>query len=398
VIALAIVAALVVTISGTTAAMASRGRRPVRHSQPRITGRSISGKTLRASPGRWGHARAFSYRWERCNAAAARCKLIRTGHPGHPVKGRTHKLAKADVGHRIRVIVRATNAFGTTSATSRATAVIKKRSTTVGSGPKPTPTPTPTPSPSPTPPGSAPNPSVGALVPSSGNGSAPAGIPRSDAACAAAITPTGEKRPSNATANNTVPADPSSIQWNPTYKSWPAFVADRNKVTGNFKGTTDEIIQWTACKWGLDVEVARSDAWLESGWYMSTRSGCSAAPEASFGLFQIVAEDCNGNLVHGGYPYVQEDTALNADYWGAWIRGCFDGAFLTSGQPAQNSPAGGYNGQSMSQVVAQHGEDYALWGCIGAWFSNAWYSSAAQGYINTVMKEDANKPWLQAGT
>lgn len=397
VITLAIIAALVVTVSDATAAMASRGRRPVVHSKPRITGQAIMGKTLLASPGRWSHAHKLSYRWERCNAAGARCKTIRAGHPARPVRGRRHKLGKADVGHRLRVIVRATNAFGATSVTSRATAAIKKRSTTVEPKPKPKPPPAPAPSPTPTPPGSTPNPSVGALVSSSGTGAAPAGIPRSDAACAAAITPSGEKRPSNATANNTVPSDPSSIQWNPDYKSWPAFVSDRNQVTGNFKGTTDEIIQWAACKWGLDVDVARADAWLESGWYMSTRSGC-AGPEASLGLFQIVAEDCNGNVVHGGYPYVQDDTALNADYWGAWIRGCFDGAFLTSGHPAQTSPASGYNGQPMSQVVAQNGEDYALWGCIGAWFSNAWYSSAAQGYISTVQKDDTAKPWLQAGT
>jgi autotransporter family porin len=213
-----------------------------------------------------------------------------------------------------------------------------------------------------------------------------------------AVTATGEKRTSNATANSTVPADPAAIQWNPAYSDWPAFVSDRNQVTGNFKGTTDEIIQWAACKWGIDVDVARADAWLESGWYMSTRSGCNAPAAASFGLFQIVAEDCNGNLVHGGWPYVQDDSGLNADYWGAWIRGCFDGAFLVPNHLWQTSPAEGYQGHSMAQVVAQNGEDYALWGCIGAWFSNSWYSSSAQGYINIVKSDEASKPWLQPGT
>jgi hypothetical protein len=174
-------------------------------------------------------------------------------------------------------------------------------------------------------------------------------------------------------------------------------VADRDQVTGDFKGTTDEILQWAACKWGIDVNVARADAWLESGWYQSTRSGCPG-PEASFGLFQVVAEDCSGNSVHGGWPYVQDDTALNADYWGAWIRGCFDGAFNVSDYPWQSSPVHGYNGTPMSQVVAQNGEYYALWGCIGGWFSNSWYSSSAQSYINTVQSDEASQLWLKPNT
>jgi hypothetical protein len=390
------IAAPAVVVSAAPAAVASRSRGPVRHTRPKITGQPVVGTTLRAWPGHWSHARALTYSWERCNAAGARCKVIRTGHAARAATGRRYRLTNTDVGHRLRVIVRATNAFGSTSATSRVTAVIKTLSAAAGQGQGQG----STPSPGPAPPGTAPNPSLFTLVPSSGDGSAPAGIPRSDAACAAAVTPTAEKRPSNTTDNNTVPADPSAIQWNSAYSTWPAFVADRNQVTGDFKGTTDEIIQWAACKWGLDVNVARADAWLESGWYMSTRSGCSVPDQASFGLFQIVANACGSanTPVHGGYPYVADDTALNADYWGAWIRGCFDGAFLVPGYPWQNSPAQGYKGQSMAQVVAQNGEYYALWGCIGAWFSNAWYSSSAQGYIATVQKDEAAQPWLQPGT
>jgi hypothetical protein len=97
-------------------------------------------------------------------------------------------------------------------------------------------------------------------------------------------------------------------------------------------------------------------------------------------------------------PYVRDDTALNAYYWGAWIRGCFDGAFLVPGQRWKSSAAQGYGGQSMAQVNTADGEDHALWGCIGAWFSSAWYSSAAQHYIATVQSDDAAQPWLQPGT
>ena len=29
------------------------------------------------------------------------------------------------------------------------------------------------------------------------------------------------------------------------------------RVTGNFTGTTDMILQWAACKWGIDEDIVR---------------------------------------------------------------------------------------------------------------------------------------------
>ena len=107
-------------------------------------------------------------------------------------------------------------------------------------------------------------------MPSSGTGSAPAGIPRSDATCAAAVQPAAEVRPQNTTANNSVPSNPSTIPWSTGLNGWPHFVADRDLVTGNYKGTTDEILQWVSCKWGIDINLVRADAWTESNWIQST--------------------------------------------------------------------------------------------------------------------------------
>jgi autotransporter family porin len=385
-------------------AAASQTRLPVHHSRPKITGPAVVGKTLRVSPGRWSSVHGLSIRWERCNSSgAAHCKVIhiaRAGRASHAATGRKYTLTKADVGHRIRVVVRGRNARGATSANSRVTVVIKSSAVSSGSaggsgsggGSTTTTTKTTTPAP-----GTSPNPNLFTLVPSSGDGSAPAGIPRSDAECAAAVTPTGEKRPSNTTDNNSVPSNPSLIPWGSGWHYWPGFIADRDEVTGDFKGTTDEIIQWAACKWGLDLNEARAEAWLESGWYMSTTPGCGGA-ESTYGIFQIMVEDCAGDVVHGGYPYVADDTALGADYWGAWIRACFDGAFLDPAQLPQNSPAGGYNGQSIASVIAANGEDYALYGCVGAWNTNAWYNAAAQDYINIVKQDEQSQLWLQPNT
>ncbi len=391
-------ATIAVPAAVSTASAASKhGRAPAHRTMPSIGGKAFAGDMLRASPGHWTGARTVSYRWERCNAAARRCKTIDRGNSRRPYAARKYKLTASDVGHRIRVRVRAANAWGATSATSRATAVVKKAGAP-GSQPG-----------GPTGGGSggagggsggsggggggsgSGGPIYFSTVPSSENGTPPAGIPRSDATCAAEVTPEPENRPQNTTANHTVPPSPSSVDWGTALNSWSDFVDDRDAVTGDYTGTTDEILQWTACKWGIDENIVRADAVLESDWVQSlVASPCGPAGEATYGILQVVNKDCSGNWVHGGWPYTQDDTALDADYWGARLRACYDGAFYNGGQWL-------YNGQTIGQVIAQNGQDYALWGCVGSWFSGEWYDSGAQGYIAKVQGYYTSKPWLKPG-
>jgi len=231
-----------------------------------------------------------------------------------------------------------------------------------------------------------------ATVPSSKTGSAPAGIPRSDATCAAEVEPAAEVRPQNTAANNSVPPNPSAVTWSPTLDYWTNFVADRKDVTGDYKGTTDEILQWVSCKWGIDVTLVRADAWVESSWIQSTvGDNCGTAGEASYGILQVKNKDCSGDWVHGGWPYIQSDTALDADYWGARLRACYDGAFYDGGQWL-------YDGQTIAQVIAAHSQDYALWGCVGSWYSGNWYDSGAESYIGKVQSVYSSEPWLSLGS
>lgn len=299
---------------------------------------------------------------------------------------RSYRLASSDVGHRLRVIVIAQNAWGRTPATSRETAVIVKRP----AGRTPSSPPSKKPG-SGNPPGGNPV-DYFATVPSSETGSPPAGIPRSDALCAAQVKPAAEVRPQNTTANNTIPSDPSAITWNPGLDGWPDFVGDRSSVTGDYKGTTGEILQWVSCKWGIDVNLVRADAWVESSWIQSTvGDDCGTAGEASYGILQVKNENCSGQLIGGGWPYTEDDTALDADYWGARLRACYDGAFYEDGSSWL------YNGQTIAQVIAQNGSNgqaYALWGCIGSWYSGDWYDSGAQAYISKVQSAYSSQPWL----
>ena len=58
---------------------------------------------------------------------------------------------------------------------------------------------------------------------------------------------------------------PSSFYSNPTpSKGDPQSIADFANVTGNFGGTTDEIVRWSACKWGVDEDIVRAQGQNES--------------------------------------------------------------------------------------------------------------------------------------
>jgi chitodextrinase len=207
------------------------------------------------------------------------------------------------------------------------------------------------------------------------------GLPQSDSLCASEVRPAAENRSGNATANNAVPSSP--ISWPST--SFTQWATDRSKVTGNYTGTTDEILQWGACKWGIDEDILRAVAAEESWWHQTTiGDDCGVVGEASYGIMQVKNKDCSGSWVHGGYPDTANETALNVDYYAAHIRACFDGAF--SGWL--------YNGQTIQQWIASNGSDSALWGCIGQWYSGGWYDSGAQSYITDVQNFYNTKPWL----
>jgi hypothetical protein len=144
------------------------------------------------------------------------------------------------------------------------------------------------------------------------------------------------------------------------------------RVTGNFTGTTDEILQWGACKWGFDEDTVRAVAVIESWWRQSTVGDNGE----SFGLMQVRNVNQNGT-----YPYSQNSTAFNVDYALASRRACYEGylSWLNDVLPA-----------GASRYLA--GDE---WGCIGVWFSGRWYDQAAIEYINRTKGYFNNKEWLK---
>jgi hypothetical protein len=106
-------------VSGPSAVVSDGA--PVNTSPPTITGTIQQGQTISATSGTWSGSGpiAFTYQWRRCNAGGGDCKGINGGQ--------THQLGTEDVGHTLRVDVRARNPFGSTTATSAPTAVVPSK-------------------------------------------------------------------------------------------------------------------------------------------------------------------------------------------------------------------------------------------------------------------------------
>ncbi len=90
------------------------------------------------------------------------------------------------------------------------------------------------------------------------------------------VRSTPEVRPANTQANSTRGTSPNG--------RFP-------RVDGDFTGTTDEIIQWVACKWGIDEDLVRAQVVAESYWFQRTLGDFTSDPDA-----------CIGSLRIGNYP------------------------------------------------------------------------------------------------
>jgi hypothetical protein len=203
-------------------------------------------------------------------------------------------------------------------------------------------------------------------------GLAPVGtsLPRSDAYCAAHVEPQPETVPANTTANHTMPS--GTVQFGPWTQRISFFT--EGEVDGDFTGTTGEILEWAACKWGWSQDYAMAEAVRESSWQQSEVGDNSD----SYGILQVrvsrAGDPASANSGWGGYPWVEKSTALDADAQMAYLRACYDGdtPWLGNGYTAGNA-----------------------WGCIGSWYSGDWLSAAAEGYISRVQAVLSSRGWTK---
>ncbi|MGZ4674371.1 MAG: right-handed parallel beta-helix repeat-containing protein [Ilumatobacteraceae bacterium] len=86
---------------------------------PVISGTATQGQTLTTSNGSWnGSPTAYAYQWRQCDASGNNCTNITGGTSS------SYTLAAGDVGQTVRVVVTATNAGGSTPATSAQTSAV----------------------------------------------------------------------------------------------------------------------------------------------------------------------------------------------------------------------------------------------------------------------------------
>ncbi len=103
---------------------------PIHTSDPVISGTAVQGQTLTTTSGGWSSSQplTFHYQWVRCGADGgaadgSNCPAATATLEG--ASGQKYTLVAADVGHRMRVRVVATNSGGNTGAASNATAVVQ---------------------------------------------------------------------------------------------------------------------------------------------------------------------------------------------------------------------------------------------------------------------------------
>jgi hypothetical protein len=92
---------------------------PTNTSAPAISGTAQQGSTLSAGTGSWtGNPTSYGYQWQDCNGSGGACANI------SGATSTSYTLVASDVGHRIVVVVTATNAAGSRSASSQPTAAV----------------------------------------------------------------------------------------------------------------------------------------------------------------------------------------------------------------------------------------------------------------------------------
>ena len=111
------------TSATTTAATTTRATttvaRPTNGSLPTISGTARDGQLLTASNGTWTGSPSYAYQWLRCDANGGGCAAIGGAN------SKQYTVTSKDVAHRLRVTVTATNAGGSTDATSSPTDVVQ---------------------------------------------------------------------------------------------------------------------------------------------------------------------------------------------------------------------------------------------------------------------------------
>jgi hypothetical protein len=203
-------------------------------------------------------------------------------------------------------------------------------------------------------------------------------------------SPDPENRPANKTFNNTIGQHVGPGLF-PAGDS-PQVSTLAPLISGDFTGTTEEILRWAACKWGISQDVVFAQAAVESWWRQDTlgdwgteaqlcppghgpgADGHRGECPQSYGILQI-----RYPYLEAGWPDIAASTAMNVDVAYAIWRSCYNGyeVWLNDEPRGQQYHAGD------------------LWGCVGRWYAGSWHTPAANQYISVVEQYLQERIWEQ---
>jgi hypothetical protein len=208
-------------------------------------------------------------------------------------------------------------------------------------------------------------------------------------------------------------------------------------VDGQYTGTTEMIIRWAACKWGIDEDMIRAQATAEQGTWIQWNAGgderksmnqCQAgnnpdhnstnlwgylisnACYQSWSIWQTKVVYSSPNIgAWTTWPAINESTAFAADHRFASQRSCMNGdqsgyfkgkgiaeTYLTDVENAKTGPYEQSPHRLWNPVTDKYATnvEYIAFACLSSHFSGGWMDAGAQSYLRIVLNHWSNKDWL----
>jgi hypothetical protein len=208
-------------------------------------------------------------------------------------------------------------------------------------------------------------------------------------------------------------------------------------VDGQYTGTTEMIIRWAACKWGVDEDMIRAQATVEHDTWIQWNAGgderksmnqCQAgnnpdhnstnlwgyltsnACYQSWSIWQTKVVYSSPNIgAWTTWPAINESTAFAVDYRYASQRSCMNGnesgfftdkgsgrAYLTDVANARINPYSESPRKFWNPVTGRYASnlEYLEFACLGAHYSGNWMDSDARSYLPKLLNHWKRKDWL----
>lgn len=230
----------------------------------------------------------------------------------------------------------------------------------------------------------------------------PNNVPAGDWQCAAHVVHRPEINSDNTPYNDYVPTDDelrafraaNASSTNPLKK----YVTGRSHLPAG--ASTDDLIQWGSCKWGIPTDWLRAQYAVESNWHQMWKPWyglgdlvCKMSPETQAQYPEVSRTTCgdgslgaytslgitqvkwapDGSIGRGTEPLRWKSTTFNIDYEAETVRWFYNGLCNWCG-----------SGYSAGQQ----------WESIGAWFNPApWNNSGMRSYIQKVQQNLASRSW-----